>query len=483
LELTHENRGIFIGGKWTKSESGRECSVKNPATGDTLGLVPISSSEDLNKAVIAAEEASRSWKRLEPQERARLLRQLASLIESNESEIAKLDSLNAGHPIRAMRSDVKIGVQDIHYYAGLYPILAGETIPGAVEKVFNYTIREPFGIVGRIVPFNHPFMFACQSIAAPLIAGNSVILKPASITPLSAIKLGELAQGVLPPGVLNIVTGSGSEVGAAIASHPKIRRIALTGSLETGKEIARLGAEYLKYITLELGGKNPMIVLEDSDVDEAVKGAIKGMNFTWTAGQSCQSTSRCFVPSSLKKEFTEKLVRSVEQIEIGIPTKEETEMGSLSSEAQFSKVVNYVKIGKTQGAKLLTGGKKHVGKDFENGNFFEPTVFDGVKSDSTIAQEEIFGPVLSVIEWENYENMLSAVNSTKYGLTASIFAKDFMKAHKLATEIESGYIWINGPNTTRGSPFGGYKLSGIGRQGGIEELLSYTQTKSIQVTL
>jgi betaine-aldehyde dehydrogenase len=483
MQVISESKGLLIGGDWVKSDSQKQYKVINPANGELLAEVSAAGPADLEKAVSAAEAASKAWRRIDPQERSRLLNKLASLIESKESEIARADSLNAGHPIRAMRSDVRIGVQDILYYGGLYPLLAGETIPGIPDKVFNYTIREPFGIVGRIVPFNHPFMFACQAIAAPLTAGNSVILKPASITPLSAIILGELTCKVLPTGVVNILTGAGSEVGAAIAKHPKIRRIALTGGLDTGKEIARLGAEHLKYITLELGGKNPMVVLEDADLNKAAQGALKGMNFTWTAGQSCQSTSRCFVPRSLHDEFVTKLARSMEAIKLGVPTVEETEMGSLSSPAQLSKATNYVKIAKSEGAKIVTGGKTPDRQELRAGNFLEPTLLDAVKPDSTVAQEEIFGPVLSIIEWENYEEMVASVNSTKYGLTASIFTESFSKAHRLADEIESGYIWINGPNTTRGVPFGGYRMSGIGRQGGVDELLSYTQTKSVQVTL
>ncbi len=474
---------MFIDGKWVESEAGKRLEITNPATGELIATVPAGGKEDVNNARLAAEKAYHSWRKVEPEERSRLIRKLAALIESHSSELARTDSLNAGHPIRAMRNDVRIAVQDLSFIAGLYPELKGDTIPGQLGKVLNYTMREPFGVVGRIVPFNHPFMFAAQSLAAPLIAGNTVLLKSSSLTPLSALQLGKLIEEVFPPGVVNIVSGTGPQVGSAIASHPGIRRIALTGGLETGREVARLAAEHLKYVTLELGGKNPIIIFPDVEVDNAVSAAIKGMNFTWTAGQSCQSTSRCFIAGSLHDEFVERISSSLRQIKLGIPTLEDTEMGCLSSKAQLSKVESYVKVGISEGAKLVTGGKKPDNKELGNGNFFEPTLFDGVRFDSTLGQEEIFGPVLSVISWDDYEEMLKQVNSVQYGLTASIFTHDISKAHTLASDLEAGYIWINGPSTTRGVPFGGYKLSGIGRQGGIDELLSYTQVKSVQVTL
>jgi acyl-CoA reductase-like NAD-dependent aldehyde dehydrogenase len=280
---------------------------------------------------------------------------------------------------------------------------------------------------------------------------------------------------------LNVVTGSGSNVGAAIASHPRIRRIALTGSVETGKEIARLGAEHLKYITLELGGKNPIVIFPDVDIGTAVKVTVTGMNFGATASQSCQSTSRCFVHSSIHDEFV--LASSFDAIRLGIPWKEDTQMGCVSSASQFSKVERYVKIGQSENAVLVTGGKKPEDSELSRGFFYRPTLFDKVRSDSRLAQEEIFGPVLSVMEWTDYDQMVRAANSVQYGLTAMIVTNNLSNAHRLAGDIEAGFVWVNGPTKTRGLPYGGYKMSGVGRQGSIEELHSYTQTKAVMVTV
>ena len=474
---------MFIGDKWVESASGKRYEVINPATSEELASVPAGNGKDVDRAFRAAEQAFDSWKRVPPEDRADLVRKLADAVIEKKQEFAMIESTNVGHPIRAMRGDLEIGVMDMLYFAGLYPELSGETIPGPTGKVLNYTIREPFGVVGRILPFNHPLMFALQSLGAPLIAGNTVILKPASITPLSALHLAKEIERIFPPGVVNVVTGSGSLVGAAIAKHPGIRRIALTGSVETGIEIARLGAESLKCITLELGGKNPIIILPDVNVDVAAGAAMKAMNFTWTAGQSCQSTSRCFIHEDLHNEFVEELASRMKGIKLGMPTNEETEMGCLSSRAQLSKVEQYVRLGVSEGAQLLAGGRRPPDQELSSGFFYEPTLFDGVRSTSRLAQEEIFGPVLSVISWKDQTEMVKQANSLKYGLTALILTKDISTAHKLAAEIEAGYIWINGPTTTRGVPFGGYKMSGVGRQGGVSELLSYTQEKSVQVTL
>jgi betaine-aldehyde dehydrogenase len=408
---------------------------------------------------------------------------VALVLRDKKEEFAYIESLNVGHPIRAMKEDLESGASTLDFFSGLYPELGGQTIPGSPNKVLNYTLREPFGAVGRIIPFNHPLMFACEAIAAPLVAGNTVILKPSSITPLSALLLCRELERILPPGVVNVVTGRGSEVGAAIASHPRIRRIALTGSVETGKEIARLGAEHLKIVTLELGGKNPIVIFPDVNVETAVRAAVKGMNFSWTASQSCQSTSRCFVHSSIHDEFIRGLSEAMGEIKLGIPTEEKTEMGCLSSQAQLSKVEQYVSIGKSENSILLQGGARPSDGMLSKGYFFRPTLFDQVRPGSRLASEEIFGPVLSVLIWNDYEEMVRALNEVQYGLTAIIMTNNLSNAHRLAADVQAGYIWINGPTRTRGVPFGGYKMSGIGRQACVEELQSYTQTKSVMVTL
>lgn len=474
---------MFVGGKWIESSSSKRYDVVNPATAEAIASVPLGDARDVNLAVQAASAAFESWRKVPPEERASLVAKLASVLHSKREEFAYAESLNVGHPIRAMKEDADAGAGTLSFFAGLYPELGGETIPGAPGRVLNYTLREPFGVVGRIVPFNHPLMFMCEALAAPLVAGNTVIVKPASITPLSALMLCREIEQIFPPGVVNVVTGAGSDVGAAIASHPKIRRVALTGSVETGKEIARLGAEHLKYITLELGGKNPIVIFPDVDLETAVKTAVKGMNFTWTASQSCQSTSRCFIHSSIHDEFITRLAQAFEEIRLGIPTREDTQMGCLSSKSQISKVEQYVKVGVAENAKLVTGGRKPEDPELARGYFYRPTLFDNVPPSSRLIKEEIFGPVLSVVAWNDYETMVAQANSVEYGLTAIILTNNVSNAHRLASDLEAGFIWINGPTRTRGVPFGGYKMSGIGKQGSIDELKSYTQSKSVMVTI
>ena len=393
-----------------------------------------------------------------------------------------LDTLDLGSPLQYMRKDVAAAAGLIDYYAGLAPEIKGETIP-ATAHTLNFTVREPFGVVGRITPFNHPIMFAAR-IAAPLIAGNTLVLKPAEQTPLSALEMAHDIQEIFPPGVVNIVSGDGASAGVPLVKHPLVRRLHFTGSVEVGREIMRAAADDLKTVTLELGGKNPMIVFPDADIEKAVAGAFNGMNYCWSQGQSCGSTSRLFLHEKIHDEFVARLAEKVKTARIGVPTDEKTEMGCLVSERHFDKVMSYIEVGKKEGARLVAGGGRPPQPELARGFFVLPTIFDNVRQEMRIAQEEIFGPVQAVLKWRDEREVVQMANSLMYGLTASVWSRDFAAAYRVAREIEAGYLWIN--DSSRhfpGVPFGGVKQSGFGREESLADLLSYTQLKSINVNL
>lgn len=472
---------MLIGGEWAGSSDGKTFATYNPANGEKLADVPAATPEDVDRAVRTAHQAFKDWRRLEPLDRAKLLDKLAARLRQEARTLGLIDALDSGNTLKAMINDVTGAAERMEYAAGLALELKGSVIPQGWGTL-NYVLRQPYGVVSRIVPFNHPIQFAIGTIAAPLIAGNTVVLKPSSVTPLSALELARIASEVLPPGVLNVVTGGGEVVGNAMVTHPLVHRVALTGSVETGRQVMKLAADGIKHVSLELGGKNPIIILPDADLDKATTGAVNGMNFAKTQSQSCGSTTRAFVHKSLHRDFVDLVVKKAEKIKIGMPHLEETEMGCLVSPKQFEKVMGYIKLGNEQGAQLRTGGGKPAGEIFEKGTFVAPTVFDEVRSDMRIAQEEIFGPVLSVIPWENEDEVLQQANSVIFGLTASIWTNDLSKAMKFAEEVESGYVWINNTSKhTLGAPFGGYKQSGLGREETLDELLSYTQLKNVHV--
>jgi acyl-CoA reductase-like NAD-dependent aldehyde dehydrogenase len=339
-------------------------------------------------------------------------------------------------------------------------------------------------VVGRIVPFNHPILFAVARTAAALMAGNTVVVKPPETSPLSATIYAEICRDVLPPGVMNIVTGWGREAGDAIARHPDIRRIAFIGSPATGRMIQRSAAETcVKNVTLELGGKNPMIVFPDADLEQAKAAAIKGMNFAWQ-GQSCGSTSRLFLHDSIYDEFLADVVARAGALQLGSPADAASDMGPINSRAHYDKVLSYLEVAKADGARLVAGGKRPQGAAFERGYWLEPTVFADVTPEMRIAQEEVFGPILSVMRWSEVEQVIARANSVEYGLTASIFTSDITAALSLAQKLETGYIWVNGVGTHyHGVPYGGYKNSGVGREESIDELLGYTQLKAVNIML
>jgi betaine-aldehyde dehydrogenase len=474
---------MLINGELADSDSGELLESINPATEESLGYVPAASAADIDRAVAAAEAAQPAWAALEPRERSKLVRKVAQALRENFDDILRIEVVDTGNTISKMRIDVATAGDTLDFYAGLATEIKGETIP-ATGKNLHFTIREPYGVVGRIIPFNHPIKFAANALAAPLVAGNCVVLKPPDTSPLSATILGEICRQLLPPGVVNIVTGLGMPAGDALARHPKVKRLAFTGSVPTGRAIQRAAAEGgIKHVTLELGGKNPLIAFPDMDPDKVAQVAVAGMNFAWQ-GQSCGSTSRVLLHEQLYKPVLERLVDRVAALRLGDPLDDNSQMGPINSKRHYERVCAMVQSGSAEGARLMTGGKRPNGSEFKRGYWIEPTVFADVKPSMKIAREEIFGPVLSVFSWRDESEAIALANATEYGLTASILTNDIRTALRAARAVKSGYVWINGASGHFcGTPFGGFKNSGIGREEGIDELLSYTEVKTVHVLL
>ncbi|WP_107656409.1 aldehyde dehydrogenase family protein [Nocardia suismassiliense] len=468
---------LLIGGRLQPALSGGTYDVFSPATETKIAAVPDGAAADVELAVQAAEAARPGWRRTPVLERAAIVRGLAEVIEANGEELAWLDAIDAGSPISNARNDIAMAAEHLRMFAALAFEIKGSTIPASNNV--HYTLREPIGVCARIVPFNHPLMFACK-FAAPLVAGNCVIVKPPEIAPLSTLRLGELLADQLPPGVLQFVVGDGPETPRAIVRHPQVRRIGFIGSEPTGRALQREAAEVtVKDITLELGGKNAMLVFPDADIEKAAAGAVFGMNFTWS-GQSCGSNSRLLVHESIAEEITRLVVAEVEARTVGSPFDEDCQQGPLVSQRQLDRALHYVRTAQDEGATVLTGGVRPDG--LARGYYLRPTVLGGVTPESTIAREEVFGPVLSILTFRSEDEAVEIANSVEYGLTASVWTSDVSRAHRVIGALEAGFTWINGasrhfPNV----PFGGYKSSGIGREESLEELLSYTQTKAVNV--
>jgi betaine-aldehyde dehydrogenase len=477
------DRRMLIGGELVESQSGEWFESVNPANEIIIGKVPLGAAADVNRAVAAAEAAASAWNAAGVKERARHLRALGQALKARAKEILEVEVADTGNTVTKLSGDVDSAIEALEHFAGLGFEIKGETVPASPQNL-HLTIRQPYGVVGRIAPFNHPIMFAAGGLAAPLMAGNTVVVKPPEQSPLSATILSEICAEIFPKGVVNIVTGYGAGAGDALVRHPNVKRIAFIGSVPTGRAIQRAAAEVgVKHVSLELGGKNPMIIFPDVDLDEAVKAAIGGMNFAWQ-GQSCGSTSRLLLHESLYERFIEKLVAQIAGLRIGDPASPSSQMGPVNSKAHYQRVLGYIDTGKKDGAKLATGGKRPPGSDFTRGYWVEPTVFTDVMPDMRIAREEIFGPVLSVMRWKTFDEAIAIANSTEYGLTASIWTRDIKEALRAAKAVNSGYIWINGFSAHyRGTPFGGLKNSGLGREEGLDDLLSYTETKAIHIIL
>jgi betaine-aldehyde dehydrogenase len=475
------SRDLYYGGAWHPSQSGQTAEVKNPATGESLGMVAWADSQDVDAAVRSAQAGFKLWRRSKPLERAAALRAAAAVIRKHADEIAMIDAADCGGPYKRMIRDSEGGALAFDFFAGLVTELKGDTIPVGDDNL-NYTMREPLGVVVRINAYNHPFLFAASHAAAPLAAGNAVIMKPPEQAPLSTLRLAELIGPLFPPGVISVLPG-GRPCGQALVEHPGVAKVGLIGAIPTGKAILKTAADTMKKVSLELGGKNALIAYADADRRKVAAGIVQGMNFVW-CGQSCGSTSRVFLHESIHDEVLGLVVDAVRQLRFGIPTHPDTEMGCLISQEQLDKVIRYVNAGREDGARLVVGGNRPSDPAFNNGFYFEPTIFADVKPNMRIAREEIFGPVLSVFKWSDEEKMFETVNELEYGLTASIWTSNLSTAHRAAARVEAGYVWVNGASTHYfGVPFGGYKQSGLGREESIEELFDNTQIKNINITL
>ncbi|MCA1634867.1 MAG: aldehyde dehydrogenase family protein [Acidobacteria bacterium] len=476
---------LLIDGQWVDAESGKTFTSPNPSTGQTLAEVAEADKADVDKAVAAARRAFEGkWGRMSARDRGRLLYKLSQLIESKSQELAALETADNGKPIReSSYVDLPQVVENFEYFAGYATKIEGETIPVPGE-MFNYTLREPLGVCGQIIPWNFPLLMAAWKLAPALAAGNTVVLKPAEQTPVTAMELGKLFQEAgFPDGVVNIVPGYGETAGAALASHPGIDKIAFTGSTEVGKIIARAAAENLTKVSLELGGKAPNIVFADADIEQAVSGAMMGIFFN--QGQVCCAGSRLFLDERIKDEFLERFKERAERVKVGDPMDKNTLMGPQVSSEQLDRIKGYVDIARGEGATVLTGGgSPQLEGDFQQGYFFQPTIFSEVKNQMRVAQEEIFGPVTSVITFTDEKDLIREANETVYGLSAGIWTKDITRAHRFAKEIHAGTVWINTFNMfNAASPFGGFKQSGYGREMGKHALELYTHVKSVWVDL
>jgi aldehyde dehydrogenase (NAD+) len=477
---TVKDQPLFIGGKWLDAVSNKTFPALNPATGETICQVAEGDKADIDLAAKAARKALESgpWKKMDAVERGRLLFKLADLIEKEAEELAALETLNCGKIINDSRGDVKGVVACLRYYAGWADKIEGKTIP-VRGNFLCYTLRQPVGVVGQIIPWNFPLGMLAWKWGPALACGNTIVMKPAEQSPLTALRVAALAQEAgIPDGVINMIPGYGETAGAALVTHPEVDKIAFTGHVDTAKIIQKAAADTLKRTTFELGGKSPNVIFADCDLDDAVAGAFHAIYFH--GGQCCTAGSRLFVEEKIHKDFVQRLAEKAKKRKVGDPYDADTEQGPQVSQEQLDKILHYVKVGQDQGAKLLCGGQR-VGKQ---GYFVEPTVFDNVSDDMTIAKDEIFGPVVSVLPFKSLDEVIARANNTYYGLAAGIWTKNIDKAHAYAREVKAGTVWVNCyhvVDTT--TPFGGFKMSGQGRENGEAALEHYTEMKTVTIKL
>ena len=481
LDFLKKPKRLLIGGKWVAPKSGKTFETVNPSNEEVLALIAEGDKADVDEAVKAARKAfdDGRWPSMGPHERARLMFKIAELIDAHADELAELETLDNGKPLTFSRGfDIPASAETFRYYGGWVTKIYGETNPSD-PAFFNYTLREPVGVCGQIIPWNFPLLMAAWKLGPALACGNTVILKPAEQTPLTALRLGELImEAGLPEGVLNIITGFGPGAGSSIAEHPEIDKVAFTGSTEVGKIILKASAGNLKKVSLELGGKAPNIIFPDADLDQAVPTAMMGVFFN--SGQVCCAGTRIFVQRDKYDEVVGKLANFSKGVTMGDPFDQKSTIGPLVSREQFDRVKGYLDVGKKEGAKVAAGGDAGTGK----GYFVNPTLFTGVKNDMRIAREEIFGPVGTAISFTDENDAVLQGNNTDYGLSAAVWTRDLSRAHKMARSLKAGTVWVNCYNQLDPiSPFGGYKQSGFGRELGRYAIDLYTQIKSVWMKL
>ena len=471
---------LFIDNKWVDPVDGGEFETFDPATGEVIAKVAAAGPADVDRAVKAARRAldTGPWSKMDAADRGNLLFKLADLVEQNAGELATLESLNCGKTINDSKGDMGGVVNTLRYYGGWADKIEGRTVP-VRGSFLSYTLRQPVGVVGQIIPWNFPLLMLAWKWGPALACGNTVVLKPAEQTPLTALRIAELAQEAgFPAGVINVANGMGETTGAALVSHPDVDKIAFTGHVDTAKIIQKSAADTLKRTTFELGGKSPNVVFADADIDAAVEGAFHAIYFH--GGQCCTAGSRLFVEAKIKDDFVERLAEKAKGRAVGNPLDPHTEQGPQVSKEQLDKILHYVKLGEKQGATLLTGGERIGSKGF----FVAPTIFDNVKDDMAIARDEIFGPVVSVLPFHKVDEVIDRANKTHYGLAAAIWTRDINKAHHYAKNVKAGTVWVNCyhvVDTT--TPFGGFKMSGQGRENGEAALEHYTELKTVTIKI
>lgn len=475
---------LFINGEFVDARSGKTFETINPATGEVIALIAEAQAEDVDLAVKAAHAAFQEgseWRKMNANDRTRVMLKLADLIRANAQELSELETLDTGKPIfESSKFDIPQAAECFEYYAGWVTKITGDTIP--ISKggdSFAYTLREPVGVCGQILPWNFPLQMLAWKVAPALACGNTIVLKPAELTPLTAIRFAELTREAgIPAGVFNLVTGHGHITGQAIVEHPLVDKIAFTGSVEVGKVIMQTASKTLKRVSLELGGKSPNLIFADSDLETAAKYALGGIFFN--QGEMCTAGSRIFVEASGYDQFMSVITSRAAKMVAGDPLNPKTRLGALISSEHLDTVLNYVDIGRKEGAKVTVGGERIGSKGF----FMQPTVLEEVTNSMRVAQEEIFGPVASIIKFDTVEEAVREANNTQFGLAAAIWTRDIKKAHKLARSMRAGTVWINTVSTTdHALPFGGYKASGFGRELGKAAIDMYTETKSVIVDL
>ncbi|MGE7766245.1 aldehyde dehydrogenase family protein [Peribacillus sp. NPDC096540] len=480
-EFLKGTKKLLINGELVEATSGQTFETLDPSNGKVLAIVSEAGPEDVDKAVKAARQAfdNGPWKKMSASERSRLIYKLADLMEAHKEELAQLDTLDNGKPIgETTNADVPLAIDHFRYYAGWTTKIVGQTIPVA-GNYFNYTRHEAVGVVGQIIPWNFPLLMAAWKLGAALATGCTIVLKPAEQTPLSALYLGQLAlEAGFPPGVLNVIPGFGETAGSPLVDHPDVDKIAFTGSTSVGKMIMRQASGTVKKISLELGGKSPNIILPDADMSKAIPGALSGIMFN--QGQVCCAGSRLYIQKKSYDNVVADLVSHAKNIKQGAGLDPSTQIGPLVSNEQLERVGSYIEQGKSEGAEVVTGGSYGKG----DGYFVAPTIFAGVNDEMTIAKEEIFGPVVAAMPFDDLDDVIRRANNSEYGLAAGLWTQDVKKAHYVANELKAGTVWVNCYNAfDAASPFGGYKQSGIGREMGSYALDNYTEVKSVWINL